>query len=402
MCVPFRKGFWATLALGLLLCGGLRAQPPAPPGDEVSRLIAQLPGGGMKERLAARNAVRRLVRIGRPAVPALIEATRHRDPWARSWAGQALGQIGDPRAAPALKALLRDPNTLVRCVATYYLGRFARDDPALATAIADQMKDESADVRRWAHRSLTERKLTAALGRLETLQNDPRPETRRQARVTACALRGRSPVKEALALLQGRRTPQERADAYAILREHGQARVEWLDLFLKGLDEPGAEAKAEAVQGVRWVLKECQKEIAREKWHETTDLLSKKLPAFIRSDHETLRAHSLYLLTFGRREALLPQILDLLKNDPSPLVRAYAVQALTVAGVKDDRVTDAIVRAMEDEDEAVRHWAGLALRWVTDGACPVKFSHRAPAAERARQVEAIRRWRAQSKAGPSG
>jgi HEAT repeat protein len=65
----------------------------------------------------AQKARRRLVRIGKPAVPALLRALA--DPQAqRRWeAAKALSQIADPSTADALVAALQDDNSGVRWLA---------------------------------------------------------------------------------------------------------------------------------------------------------------------------------------------------------------------------------------------------------------------------------------------
>lgn len=58
------------------------------------------------------NIMRTLETIGsRDAVPALIHATRSRDPSVRYDAARALGELGDSRAVAALEALLEDEDT---------------------------------------------------------------------------------------------------------------------------------------------------------------------------------------------------------------------------------------------------------------------------------------------------
>jgi hypothetical protein len=61
------------------------------------------------------RAVDDLTALGEPAVPALIEALRTHEPWLLAYrATEALGQIGDGRAAGPLVEALRHPNSNVR------------------------------------------------------------------------------------------------------------------------------------------------------------------------------------------------------------------------------------------------------------------------------------------------
>jgi len=65
--------------------------------------------GSDAPRLILVNAIKALAEIGdAAAVPALIEATHHENPFVRHDAAWALGEFRDPRAIPALEALLED------------------------------------------------------------------------------------------------------------------------------------------------------------------------------------------------------------------------------------------------------------------------------------------------------
>jgi uncharacterized protein (DUF302 family) len=58
-----------------------------------------------------------LVKIGKPAIPQLIEALKHGGHWLRWEAAKTLGQIGDPSAAPALVEALKDEESDIRWLA---------------------------------------------------------------------------------------------------------------------------------------------------------------------------------------------------------------------------------------------------------------------------------------------
>ena len=68
--------------------------------------------GSDSDRLVLTNAIRALVAIrDKSAVPALMEATLHDDPFVRHDVAWALGEMRDKRAVPALEALLEDTTT---------------------------------------------------------------------------------------------------------------------------------------------------------------------------------------------------------------------------------------------------------------------------------------------------
>ena len=92
----------------------------------------------------------------REAVPALINAMEDSDGVVRSWAAQALGEVGPDAkdAVPALLKLITDREEGCRncsCIALAGIGPAARDAlPALRKAL----KDPSKDVRQFAKRAV--------------------------------------------------------------------------------------------------------------------------------------------------------------------------------------------------------------------------------------------------------
>jgi HEAT repeat protein len=123
--------WWATRALGeisdpevisLLLqaledpqpavrqCATLALRYQADP-IAVSPLVQAL---SQPDRLMARLAGDALIAIGDESVPALIEVLQNSSPDARPEAARALGEIGDPRAIPALFNALDDDSALLK------------------------------------------------------------------------------------------------------------------------------------------------------------------------------------------------------------------------------------------------------------------------------------------------
>lgn len=91
-----------------------------------------------QENAGLRNAaVEILTRIGRAAVPGLLEELTCQDHDVRKFALDILGEIGDPAAAPAMVGALADDDDNVRAAAAENLGklRFAEAVPALLDAL---------------------------------------------------------------------------------------------------------------------------------------------------------------------------------------------------------------------------------------------------------------------------
>jgi hypothetical protein len=150
---------------------------PAPTPNK--RTVAQAASTALRERIASliaalgdpshplhHQAVDDLMAIGAPAVPALNDALSPNRPWLTAYrAAEALGQIGDGRAAGALLDALRHPNSNVRWSAVRALAvvgdarallelrRVARDDQGktswgesvggAAQSVLDQMQSRN-------------------------------------------------------------------------------------------------------------------------------------------------------------------------------------------------------------------------------------------------------------------
>jgi len=74
---------------------------------------------GMKEGNAElrATALEALIKLGKPSVEPLIGCLKYDDPFVRERAAQALGNLRDVRAVPALNDSLKDPDADVRAAA---------------------------------------------------------------------------------------------------------------------------------------------------------------------------------------------------------------------------------------------------------------------------------------------
>lgn len=116
----FYAVFVAFLATALLL-SPVFAENKADP----SELIKELKKGGD----AREKARKKLIKLGKDAVPALIEATNSEDVWVRWEAVNALGYIKDDRAIPALvERALVDENPHPRWRSLWALSVFPKEE----------------------------------------------------------------------------------------------------------------------------------------------------------------------------------------------------------------------------------------------------------------------------------
>jgi len=119
-------------------------------GQNVDKLIPPLIDSLQEEdsRLVNRG-VDALSVIGAPAIPALREALKTKDVYARLSAALALGLIGEPSAiaVPDLVILLKDPHPLVRDEAAMALGFIGPTAEKAVPTLISTLKDENEDGR---------------------------------------------------------------------------------------------------------------------------------------------------------------------------------------------------------------------------------------------------------------
>ncbi len=90
-----------------------------------------------------RASMARLIYIGEPAIPALVDVLASHDPKTRGSASYILGEIGDKRAIPAISGLLDDPVEFVRLEAAGALATLG-DWTCLPTLIGALRHDNAA------------------------------------------------------------------------------------------------------------------------------------------------------------------------------------------------------------------------------------------------------------------
>jgi HEAT repeat protein len=111
------------------------------PGPALEPLFALVSGG---PSVGARDAsASALARIGRAAVPGLVDRLGAEDADLRLASAQVLGEIGDRRTAPALAARLADPDPNVRGAAAEALARVGGGEAAGALLAALESDDET-------------------------------------------------------------------------------------------------------------------------------------------------------------------------------------------------------------------------------------------------------------------
>ena len=104
------------------------------------------------QKLFQERKFKELEKIGKPAVPALIEALKNEDSEVRWEAAIVLRKAGDKSAVPALTEALKDKDSEVRRKAAYALGWIG--DKSAIPALTEALKDKDSLVRMYATQAL--------------------------------------------------------------------------------------------------------------------------------------------------------------------------------------------------------------------------------------------------------
>ena len=143
-----RRAGLVVLAAGAVLA--CRTEPKAP--DPLA-LVEKLKSADAAVSGAASLDI---IRLGAPAVPALVELLRDPDPARRALAARTFWGMGAKAgaAAPALAEALGDAEVKVRVGAAMALDNMGPPAAPAVSALAAALRDRDPEVRQWAARAL--------------------------------------------------------------------------------------------------------------------------------------------------------------------------------------------------------------------------------------------------------
>jgi len=288
-----------------------------------------------KEKQA--QAIKDLVKIGKPAVEPLILSLKKPSAAIRENSAKALGETGDPRAVEPLAGLLEDTFPEVRDAAAGALAKIG--EPSVEPLI-EALGSSSSTVRACAAGALGEIKDVRAVEPLVRLLSDDSSEVNKKA-IEALAGIGEPAVKS---LTDSLKDPALRAGAGEALSKIGEPAVASL------LREIGADN-----QEVRIAVVKLLGEIA------SVDSIEPLISALDDDSPEVREGAGDSLLKIG--EAILAPLMLALKN-PSVNIRENVVKIL---GKTDSPVAvEPLIEALRDEEPFVRSAAAEALGEIGD------------------------------------
>ena len=302
--------------------------------------------------LARAGATLALIKLGKPAVPALLMTLRDNDPEARLSAVHVLGKIG-PKAIPAvplLRELLKTDSPKVRCAAASALWAIAHDDLVIMT-LRESLQDPDRTVRQDAAEAVGEigpdAKLTTPL--LVKLLTDKHEAVRNEA-VRALGIIGPDAKAAVPSLIAIVKAAQEfgpfRDSVVECIWRIGPLGVPALVEALKDLEE--ARVLGMLADSLGRIGPRAQTAV----------------PALLRLlnlPDGALRVKVAFALwQISQHEAALPALVRSL-GDKKNSIRWNAAEALAKIGPPAKSSTDALTKNLEKGDRVERRFAATAL-----------------------------------------
>jgi len=357
---------------------GWRREQALPAVPVLIRLLGDKTLGDSNEISPHIRAMEALGLIGKPAVPALVDALKDGDSDLRDCAASLLGEIGDARAVEPLVAVLDDPDKGVLAAAIMSLADLAdrRAVAPLAKFILDKTKDDFC--RDLAVQSLGALPSPEAIELLTGILKDDGEEIslRNTAAIALGTTRDRG-AAETLLQMTGVPNRSLRCGVFWGLGRTGDARaISVLIRCLKNRDEDKNVRQAAAIglgrsrapNAVRYLLGAVEDKSENRRVRESlmAALAFTGDPVAMRRLFKELKggdlqnAAALALPCISDREAVGP-LVDALKND-SPMVRRFAAKALGKLG--DRRAAQPLKALLKDGDLSVTANARGALKRI--------------------------------------
>jgi HEAT repeat protein len=252
-----------------------------------------------------------------PALDALVQITGNPDEnkiW-RMYAATALGDIGDPRALPALRALFADPDSLVRAYAASALAKF--DMSEVEGTLREGLRDSNVRVRLAAAQALAN---PAAGGSVDILIYKARMDPERQVRSQAIQSLGEIGGAKAFSFLRN-------------LYRDGAAAIQYREAALSALcahDLAGSLPTIGEVIDQEWSRKDQQVLFFTARRLAATDApgLDGILERFLSHPNEVIRLYGLRGARLNKIHRLRQKVSSMAAADPHPAVRREAAIAL--------------------------------------------------------------------------
>ena len=283
--------------------------------QEINSLIKKLKTNNEKE---LDTAIRKLKKIGEPAIPALMEALQDRNLLVRQSAGEVLRQIGRPAISVLAKGL-KNSDANVRRSAANILGNIGAEAKTAVPQLIPLLKDSDAGVRNSAASALTSigAEAKAAVPQLILLLKDSHADVRSSAAsaLGTIGAEAKTVLPQLIPLLKDSDADM-RSSAASALGSIGVEAKTAVPQLLPLLKDSDANVRSSAASALGSIGVEAKTAVPQ-------------LIPLLKDSDTTVRITTVYALTRIGAEAktFMPQLIPLLK-DPEAKVRSSADSAL--------------------------------------------------------------------------
>jgi len=307
-----------------------------------------------KNLLVRRSAAEALKQIGRPAIPALAKALKNSDANVRTMAAGALGSIGAEAktALPQLVPLLQDSDADVRSNAAEALGGIGAEAKTALPQLVPLLKDSDADVRSNAAEALGRigAEAKTALPQLVPLLQDSAPKVRSSVAeaLGRIGAEAKTALPQLVSLLQDSH-PKVRSSAAFALGKIGAEAKTALPQLVSLLQDSDADVRRDAAFALGSLGAEAKTALPQ-------------LVSLLKDSNADVRSSATFALGSLGAEAktVLPQLVSLLK-DSDPKVRTSAAEVFESLGAEAKTVLPQLVSLLKDPAPGVKTNAANTL-----------------------------------------
>ena len=375
-----------TTFLALALAAA--AEQPAPTPAQIDELIQRLNvSWDMAEQVRANEAYKELREAGPAVVPACLRTIDEGNGSARMWAAALVAQTKDPRGLVPLLKLLDDEEPKVRMIVSYHIHVYLKKNPDVAPALGAMLADPEMDVRQQAIKVLGKWKPPGALPSIKKALFAPDVEARADALRMVLSYEKKKADEEIPKILHSDQDGRLRSAALWIWPTVGKGGVERVLEVVAMMNDPDPLVVETSLKQLRNFFKEPP--LRGQELGQVVMAVRQNIEAVAKRKEAPVRRQALPLLGHLKREAGLPDLAYALKHDPDAEVRVAAAEGLARSKRVGLKVLGPLLDSLADEAPEVRSTSLKLLGALAKkDAMPPQY-RRALAMQLAKQTDAI-------------